>query len=215
MSEVESLQYPVTPIAIWHRAWRDMGVTTPDPLLLEALIACYRQPQRCYHSQQHLQECFELYGKLHQLCEHPSEVALALWFHDAIYDVQGTDNETKSAAWAHRAALEAGLDMVSAERIVALVLATRHAAQPETLDQQILVDIDLAILGAEPERFDQYECQIRAEYAWVPEVLFRQKRRSILEEFLKRANIYSTAHCQNLLEARARRNLQRSIESFI
>ena len=40
-------------------------------------------------------------------------------------------------------------------------------------DEVLLIDVDLSILGAEAQRFAQYEQQIRAEYAFVPEDLFR------------------------------------------
>ena len=43
----------------------------------------------------------------------------------------------------------------------------------------MLIDIDLSILGAPPARFAEYEQQIRAEYAWVPGILFRPKRRAM------------------------------------
>jgi predicted metal-dependent HD superfamily phosphohydrolase len=65
----------------------------------------------------------------------------------------------------------------AAERVRSLVLATRHCALPVTRDEQVLVDIDLAILGAEPARFAKYEQQIRAEYSFVPGFLFKRKRR--------------------------------------
>lgn len=84
-------------------------------------------------------------------------------------------------------------------------------AQPVSADAQLLVDIDLAILGADPERFDEYEVQIRQEYAWVPGPLFRRKRREILMDFLARPKIYGTAWFQERFEASARDNLQRPV----
>ena len=53
---------------------------------------------------------------------------------------------------------------------------------------------------------------MRAEYAWVPEFLFRRKRRQVLDEFVARASIFSTAPMRERLEARARANLGRSLE---
>lgn len=78
----------------------------------------------------------------------------------------------------------------------------------------MLVDIDLSILGAAPERFDAYELEIRAEYAWVPEVLFRATRRKILAEFLQQPSIYSTIEFRQNLEASARANLARSLPAL-
>ena len=93
-------------------------------------------------------------------------------------------------------------------------MATCHDAVPSGIDQQILLDVDLSILGEKPERFDEYEKQIREEYSWVPGVVFRAKRRSILKGFLKRPAIYSTTKFVGAYEAQARENLNRSIRTL-
>ena len=90
-----------------------------------------------------------------------------------------------------------------------LVLATRHTASPGSPDEQLLVDIDLSILGASESRFAEYERQIREEYSFVPEVVFRTKRRAILQSFITRPQIYRTQHFAGVLEQQARVNLTR------
>jgi predicted metal-dependent HD superfamily phosphohydrolase len=82
---------------------------------------------------------------------------------------------------------------------------------PSGADEQLLVDIDLAILAADDERFAEYERQIRAEYAFVPEATFVARRRSILAAFLDRERIYSTPRLHDELERPARANLARAI----
>ena len=77
----------------------------------------------------------------------------------------------------------------------------------------MMLDVDLAILGAAPGRFDEYERQIRAEYAHVPEAEFRAGRRKVLQGFVERERIYVTDAFHDALEARARANLQRSLAS--
>jgi predicted metal-dependent HD superfamily phosphohydrolase len=72
----------------------------------------------------------------------------------------------------------------------------------------LLVDIDLAILGADPVRFAEYDRQV-AEYAWVPRLVYGFKRKQVLRGFLDQAFIYATPHFRQLLEAQARSNLQR------
>lgn len=195
----------------WQRAWRDVGALDANEPLLQRLLDAYREPQRRYHTLQHLAECLAHLGPVRDLARSAGEVELALWFHDAVYDVRGHDNEARSAAWARDELLAAGL-ADAAGRVHDLVMATRHAARPETPDATLLVDIDLAILGVPAERFAQYEAQIRSEYAWVEEATFRSRRREVLTGFLARPTIYGTAHFQALLEAAARANLQRSIE---
>ncbi|MGI0485845.1 hypothetical protein ACN4EK_10435 [Pantanalinema rosaneae CENA516] len=145
------------------------------------------------------------------MAKHPGEVEVALWFHDAVYDVKSQDNELQSALWAKQALLKCGISDEVAERIYALVLATDHSLPPRSADAQLLVDIDLSILGASPERFEQYEVQVRQEYEWVPRSQYSDKRQAILQGFLNRPFIFSTEQFRNQFESQARENLQRSI----
>lgn len=196
----------------WQRAWAGIGAAGEGAALFARLKAAYAEPQRHYHTLQHLAECLAAFDAAHLQATHPHEVGLALWFHDAVYDIKGHDNELRSADWARDALLDAGVAPASAQHVHDLVMATRHTAVPSDGDQQLLVDIDLSILGAERARFDEYEQQIRKEYAYVPGFLFRRKRREILKGFLDRPAIYSTPDFHAALEARARDNL-RSVTS--
>ena len=160
---------------------------------------------------QHLLECLRGFDAVRHLAERPAEIELALWFHDAIYDVKRSDNEEQSANWATRELEAASVPKDVVARINALVMVTRHTGVPADNDQQLLVDIDLSILGAPMERFAEYETQIRDEYAFVPGFLFRRKRKQILKSFAERSRIYGTDHFHAALEQRARENLARAI----
>ncbi|MGH7351804.1 MAG: HD domain-containing protein [Candidatus Methylomirabilales bacterium] len=191
-----------------------MGASATDEVLLHDLTARYSEPHRKYHTLQHLDECFERLAEIKTEAVHPEEVEFALWFHDAVYDTKRQDNEVKSADWARSTVLAANLHTAVAERVHALVMATRHNAVPSGTDERILVDVDLSILGAKPERFDEYDNQIREEYSWVPGIVFRSKRRAILKEFLARPTIFSTQKFIDAYEVLARENLERSIEQL-
>lgn len=209
----------------WQRAWQGAGCTAPGDALAAELLARYREPQRRYHTLQHLSECLgHLEAVLDQVPD-PAAIELALWFHDAVYELAGPGaasneqrsaafNEQRSALWAHQALLAGGAPPALARQVHDLVMATRHDALPATPDQCWLVDIDLSILGAAPARFDEYERQVRDEYAFVPEELFRRKRAEVLAGFIARARIYSTPFFHDRLEAPARANLGRSIAAL-
>lgn len=203
----------------WRRSWAALDVVVADPRAFDELLARYAEPHRAYHTRQHLEECFAHWDAVRGSASRPGEVELALWFHDAVYDPRREDNEGKSAELAREAILRAGLDAAVADRVEALILATRHATPPAAgdaaadaaADASALVDVDLAILAASAERFDEYERQVRSEYAWVPAPLFRWKRRTLLQELLDRPRLFSTAHFQQVAERPARANLRRSI----
>lgn len=198
----------------WNATWLELGVVASarSALLFEEVTARYREPHRHYHTLQHLDECFAHLSELRHLAEHPAEVELALWFHDAIYDVRRSDNEERSAQWARASALAAGVPVAASERVFALIMCTRHAVAPVGIDAEVLIDIDLSILGTSAERFDEYEHQIRDEYAWVPGFVFRRKRAEVLGEFLARSSIFCTPLFIERYEQLARANLQRSLD---
>lgn len=201
--------------ARWMDTWRALSAPDVDPALLPALLQAYSEPQRRYHTLQHLDACLKHFDTLRAQAQRPGEVELALWFHDAIYEIGGSSNEARSADWARQAIIASGGSPDAAQRVHALVMATCHNVEPRARDQEILLDVDLAILGARPAIFDAYESQIRAEYASVPLDVFRTRRRRILTEFLNRPRIYHTAQFHLLFEQQAHSNLARSIQQLV
>ena len=113
--------------------------------------------------------------------------------------------------WAQGELRRAGASLVLQNRIASMVMVTRHDGEPQDQDEQLMSDIDLAILGAGSRRFDEYERQVRQEYAHVPTQQFRPARRKILNDFLEREHIYCTEWFRTRREAQARTNLQRSL----
>jgi predicted metal-dependent HD superfamily phosphohydrolase len=200
-----------TSLASWLRTWQELGAPVTDEGLYNRLIACWSEKHRHYHTLKHLGECLARFAAVRGDAQRPAEVELALWFHDAFYDPRRDDNELLSANWARSSVLQAGLPPDVADRVHALVMATRHDAVPGDSDAQLLVDVDLSILGATPERFDEFDEQIRAEYAHVPDEAFRQGRGNVLNGFLARPRLYGTAYFHALLERQARDNLQRAL----
>jgi predicted metal-dependent HD superfamily phosphohydrolase len=201
--------------ASWRRLWTELGAHTIDGGLFNQLVAAYSEAHRHYHTLQHLRECFAHLEAAASLGRRPAEVELALWFHDAVYDPQRGDNEERSAQWAGRSILAAGCDSDVAQRVQALVLATRsHEAMDADPDTQLLLDVDLAILGAAPARYAEYERQIRAEYAHVPDEDFRRGRAQLLSQLLARPRIYATEAFHAALEQRARGNLAQAVAAL-
>ena len=135
----------------WCELWNFLGFSPPPNLLVE-LMSSYSESHRFYHTLQHLGECLELLAEAAHLAQRLPEVQLALWFHDAIYDSRRQDNEERSAVWAMESLFNFDQDL--AQSVHYLVLATKHSCPISlTADAQLLVDVDLTILGADEERF--------------------------------------------------------------
>lgn len=198
----------------WRRLWGELGAQEIPGGLYNQLVAAYSAGERHYHTLQHLRECLAHFEAAASLARRPAEVELALWFHDAVYDPRRTDNEERSADWAGRSVVAAGCEAAVAQRVQALVRATAGHQASTNPDTQLLLDIDLAILGASPARFAEFERQVRAEYAHVPEPAFRQGRARILSGFLARPRIFGTAPFHDALEQRARDNIGQALAAL-
>lgn len=198
----------------WQALWLALAGRSAEAGLFDALVHHYSEPHRHYHTLEHLDACLRHLAGHQVLAQRPHEVALALWFHDAIYAIGATDNEQRSADWARSAMRAQACAEDAADRVHALVMVTRHDQPPRTPDEALLLDVDLAILGAPAALFDAYEQQIVHEYRSVPAAAFRSNRRRILQGFLDRPRIYHTAAFHDAREAQARTNLARSIQAL-
>lgn len=179
-----------------------------------AIDAAYSEKHRHYHTGEHIEHCLREFDSSTTLAREPAEVELALWFHDAIYDPHKSDNEDRSSDWACTLLQKHNVDAARVDRVRSHILATRHAAPATTRDSQLLVDIDLSILGADERAYAAFEVSVRREYRWVPSMLFRRKRAEILESFLGRPQIYMTGPFHQRYEACARRNLAQAIAAL-
>jgi len=189
------------------------------PLLLstvgkihDGLVSQYQSGIRTYHNLDHVAHCLEEFDAIRNLCLAPTTVELAIWYHDIIYDTKAENNEELSA-------LRASLDLINitgvSERyaydVERLILLTKHDRTPTNIDGQIIVDIDLSILGQSPEVFDRYEQAVRTEYSWVPDEEFWPRRWSFIIDMLSRKRIFYTEYFYQKFEHMARKNLIRSI----
>lgn len=200
----------------WFDAWSRFSVEPNDTLrnTFDTLIARYSEPQRHYHTVRHLDDCLTAFREIRDQADNPQAVEIALWFHDAVYDTKATNNEQRSADLARTAILNGGLDSGDADRVHRLVMVTTHSTSPDGRDEQVIVDVDLSILGAGTARFDEYEHQVRQEYSWVPDVVYRHKRGEVLKRLLERNRIFHTKAFHDRLEGQARENIQRSLRAL-
>ncbi len=187
-----------------ERSLRALGASA-EPAIFDELRTAYSSRDRHYHTRTHVSECLRSFGRLRHRAEHPAEVEVALWFHDAVYDTRRDDNEARSADWARAFVHSSGASRQTSERVAALILATRtHHGDG---DAGLVLDADLGILGASPAAFEEYDRAIRREYQWVPEDQYRAGRARVLRSFLDRPWIYHSDEFRSHFEAGARRNL--------
>ena len=197
----------------WDALLRELGVRS-DADTFARLRSAYAQKHRQYHTARHIDECLTLFDEVKNLAEHSAEVECALWFHDAIYRPLMNSNEERSAAWVAKFGGRLGMSPEVVTRIRGHIMATRHLASPDGGDSALMVDIDLAILGAIPSRYDEFERDVRKEYRWVPGFIYNPKRAAILRSFLDRPRIYHWEPLHRRFEQNARMNLTKAIHAL-
>ncbi|MHA3051919.1 HD domain-containing protein [Acinetobacter sp. ANC 4640] len=203
----------------FSQAWRKLFVQfSPErwsvqqhELCLEKLLHAYKEPQRAYHSLQHIVECLALFEKIQSQIEDDFALQLAIFFHDVVYQPRSASNEYDSALWMQQQ-LAGALPESQLDKITTWILATQqHATTPES-DLAYLLDIDLAILGSPVVRFAEYQQQIRQEYVWVDELIYQEKRKQVLRQFYLAQPLYQTQYFQQHYELQAKANLQQVLD---
>ena len=190
-----------------------------DATLKRKLSARYRAEGRHYHGLSHIGALLALARDYRNGLSDPEAVDAAIWFHDAIYDSRKSDNETRSAALAYEQ-LSGRAEPERLARITAMIEATATHEIPDLFDPAarrdaaVFLDMDLSILGAEPEQFDAYERAVRLEYGWVQEPAWRAGRAAVLRKLLSRAHIFHTEEFRSRLEEKARANIARSLAAL-
>lgn len=200
--------------------------TIPGQLQLgKDLLERWEEPHRSYHNSAHL---LEMLGHLDAFYSGrtPRPLALAAWFHDAVYEGTPGNDERRSAQLAatslaplieagqlQRTELNAVLALIEATTSHTLPLENQHLEQAglSIKDAELFLDADLAILAADEPRYRRYCAGVRAEYGHITDEDFRQGRARILADFLDREKIYLSQRGQADFEQKARQNMAREL----
>ena len=178
------------------------------------IVTQHNQSQRYYHTfNGHVAFCLKELENVPDLSLADKHIlTLSLLMHDAVMDFSHSDNEEKSAVFAAILCKEIKIPQEITDRVIQCILATKHDSVPKDQNARITVDIDLAIFGQERRIFNAYERNIRKEYYFVPEEIFKENRIKKLTHFLNQQSIFHTSHFQKKYEIRAQKNLINSIK---
>jgi len=199
--------------ARWDSLLESFGIED-DQHTYNALLNAYAEKHRCYHTREHIEACLAHLDSCELTLSQSHELEMAFWFHDAIYKICSGTNEEDSAVWAVRYLQERSASPESIERVERYILDTKHNVIPVNNDSCVLVDIDIAILGAAPAVYEAFENAIAREYKVVPKMIYRKKRKAVLTSFADKAHIYHTEYYQQRFENQARTNLQWAIDQL-
>jgi predicted metal-dependent HD superfamily phosphohydrolase len=208
-----------------RRAWRHIAGHQCDGYIDDVLIR-YQEPHRHYHTVTHV---MFVVRHLHDIARASSvaptpEVVAAALYHDAIYDTTAVDNEASSARLASLDLAEIGWAPDRCEHVVELIMATAHltgevasterAPMDPPDDRAMLLDADLAILGADPAAYQAYVNGVRTEYAHVDDNQWRTGRTAVLSAFLGRDRLFRSEFMHSTLDHRARANINAELATM-
>ncbi|WP_034261741.1 HD domain-containing protein [Altibacter lentus] len=172
----------------------------------------YSHRSRYYHTLAHLEMMLsELKNVLSQV-HHQDTLRFAIYYHDIIYKPGRSDNEAKSALRFEERISKTSFKFI--KECKAQIEATKEHKRSTDKDTNILMDLDLLILGQTPEVYESYCNNIRREFSAFPNFLYRKGRKEFLERFLALDTIYKVNYFKEKFEEQARKNLQRELENL-
>ncbi|GAA2604415.1 hypothetical protein GCM10010399_39170 [Dactylosporangium fulvum] len=180
------------------------------------LVERYSEPHRRYHTLEHLAAMLRVVDEHADLADDADAVRLAVWFHDAVYSPFATDNEEQSAQLARARLGTLGVPAGRIDEVVRLVrLTAGHAVAGGDRNGALLADADLAVLASDAAAYERYTVAVRAEYAAVPDEVFRPGRAAILQKLLDLPALFRAVPSRAEWTARAHENLRREIRTLL
>ena len=198
--------------ARFEALWRRCVPSPPSPdgatvyaELRRLLGASFRR----YHTLDHIHDCLRRVDEVADLLVDPDAVEIALWFHDAVYDLGAATNERRSADMFM--AMSEGAPPAFRRRVTGLIMATTHAGRERDNDRRFIVDIDLAGFGAPWTEFMRNGALLREESPGKTDAQYHAGQMYFLRRLQRRRHFFSTAFFRDRYEAKARDNLRRLI----
>jgi predicted metal-dependent HD superfamily phosphohydrolase len=194
------------------------GLGVEPAVWAETIGSRYSEPGRFYHTLAHLAAMLRELRGADTRPRDECAVAMAIFFHDLVYDARSKTNEEDSARLWEAFARDAKLEHALEARVTDWILQTKHHmdCDPHSEpDKLLFLDLDLSVLGGEATEYDAYSDAIRREYAHVSDSDFRAGRAAVLRTFLAKENLYFTPEFQRRLQQRARANLERELQKLV
>lgn len=177
------------------------------------LLQRWSEPHRHYHSTTHLLTVLEA---LDLLCEGktPRAVALAAWFHDAVYEGVAGQDEDRSAELA-KSSLGSLIGPDEVREVARLVLLTKHHS-PAAHDRfgSLLCDADLAVLGGNLADYERYRQAVRQDFAHIGNFAFNSGRLRVLRQLRSLDSLFHSDVAKELWAKQAAINLDGEISEL-
>ena len=142
-------------ISDWNPDWNKVMIY---------LVHRYQTPKRYYHNLNHIEYCLRELQEIDIDRESKIIIELAIWFHDAVYDISKTDNEEQSAKLAVRCLNAFNVNAVIIDKVEGMILKTKDHKCMGDWAENIFLDIDMSILAADNITYRKYKNGILREF---------------------------------------------------
>ena len=201
--------------ARFHSLWqRNLTETAVDDsqAIYQRLLAGYHEPQRHYHTLEHIKHCLGMFEDCKALVSDPDSLEMAIWFHDVILVSGRRDNEARSAELYLE--LSKGVQCDEMRQLVErLIMATLHNGDAlDDADSIYMVDIDLSGFGLSWDGFLRDSQNIRAENPQLCDQDYQLNQTGFQRSLLARPRFFLSDFFFDRFEKQARENLARYFE---
>lgn len=169
---------------------------------------------RYYHNLEHVYDLICQIQRSKSLNkEERAILSYTAFFHDIIYNPKRSDNEYESALLAKSWLERLNVSKVITEGVFDIIKDTKNH-QSDNYLSHMFIDMDLSILGASQEKFQEYSKKIRLEFSHLNDVAYFIGRKLFLSKILSRSKIFITDSYSAKYEIAARRNLKTEFKSL-
>lgn len=165
----------------------------------------YSSKSRHYHNLEHLKNMFTELDKFQSKIENLDTLLFGIYYHDIIYKATKNNNEYQSALIFEKRISETSFTYLN--NCMLQIEATKEHKLSNDNDTNLLLDLDLSILGKSPNEYEKYCKNIRKEYKIYPDFVYRKGRRKVLKNILELDFIYKTDFFKQEYENQAKENL--------
>jgi predicted metal-dependent HD superfamily phosphohydrolase len=172
----------------------------------------YSSKSRHYHNLEHLENMLSELNKIQSEIKDLDCLLFAIYYHDIIYKPTKSNNEHQSALTFKSRIAKTSFDKLN--ECMSQIEATKEHKISNDYDTSILLDLDLSVLGKNPQEYKEYCESIRKEYQIYPDFMYRKGRKKVLKNILELDFIYKTDYFKQLYENQAKENLKLELKQL-
>ncbi|WP_396596433.1 hypothetical protein [Dokdonia sp. R86516] len=171
---------------------------------------CYSSKSRHYHNLEHLENMISDLEHVESQVNNINALLFSIYYHDIVYKANQSDNEHKSALVFKERISATSFNHI--EECVVQIEATKEHQLSSDNDINILLDLDLSILGKSENEYSKYSQNIRKEYKIYPDFMYRKGRKKVLNHMLELDSIFKTSFFKDKYEIQAISNLRSELD---